>query len=447
MTSLNSLKRLPSRFTIGESIRWVLCIAVSVAAAKWLEGLFPVATGLSLGNSFLTISLITREALRVLENNLTFTRTAGRQFDDRFAVEGAKIGTTLNVRKPPKYTGRTGQALSLEAMVETQVPVTLSTQFGVDMAPTSQDLAVSIDDFSKRFLTPAVATIANKIDFDGLQLYKQIYQSAGTPGTVPSTLATYLSAKVLLDNSGTPMDGQRSATISSQMEATLVQGLSGLFQSASAISEQYIKGKMGLAAGYTFYMDQNTPTHTAGVRVSDGVVDGAGQSGATLNLRGFTAGDILEAGDIFTIAGVNGVHVQSRESTGVVQQFTVLEQATADGAGDMAVSISPSITAAGAQQTVTAAPADGAVVTYLYTSGQVSVQGMCHHADAFTLACADLPLPGGVDMAGRMSDKQLGLSIRVIRAYDIYHDQWPTRLDILYGWAVLRPELACRVQS
>lgn len=446
MIFLNSLNRWRNRFTIGEALRCVLSFAVALCVTRLLDS-DPVDGMKLAANQLLTVSMITREALRVLENHLTFTRTAGRQFDDRFAVDGAKIGTTLNVRKPPKYTGTVGQALVVENMTETQVPVTLNTQFHVGLSPSSSELALSIDEFSKRFLTPAVATIANKIDADGMALYSQIYQSAGTPGTVPASLATYLSAGVLLNNSGAPMDGQRSTVISAQMEATLVQGLSGLFQSASAIAEQYIKGTMGLAAGFQFLMDQNAPTHTAGVRVSDGVVDGAGQTGATLNLRGFTAGDILNAGDIFTLASVNGVHVQSRATTGAAQQFTVLEEATADGAGDMTVSISPSIVASGAFQTVTASPADGAVVTYLYTTGQMSTQGLAYHADAFTLACADLPLPGGTDMAGRMSDKQLGLSIRVIRAYDIFHDQWPTRLDILYGWAVLRPELAARIQS
>ena len=147
-----------------------------------------------MANTLLTISMITREALRVLENNLTFTKGVNRQYDDKFGVEGAKIGTVLNVRNPPRYIGRTGTAISIEDATETQVAVTLDTQFGVDITFTSEDLALKIDDFSQRFITPAIATVANKIDTAGLALYKDIYNSVGTPGTTPNALLTYLQA-------------------------------------------------------------------------------------------------------------------------------------------------------------------------------------------------------------------------------------------------------------
>ena len=162
-----------------------------------------------MANTLLTIGMITREALRVLENSLTFTKQINRQYDDKFGIEGAKIGTVLNVRKPPQYLGRVGQALSLEDATETQVPVTLDTQFGVDIQFSSQDLALSIDDFSKRFLTPALATVANRIDRDGLLLARQVWNTVGTPGTTPTQLLTYLLAGVRLDDDAAPMDGQR----------------------------------------------------------------------------------------------------------------------------------------------------------------------------------------------------------------------------------------------
>lgn len=402
-------------------------------------------------NVFLTISMITREALRVLENSLTFTKQISRQYSSEFGISGAKIGTVLNVRKPPRYQGRLGQALVLEDMVETSVPVVLDTQFGVDISPSSQDMALSIDDFSKRFLTPAIATIANKIDFDGLQLYKTVYASVGTPGVTPADLLTYLKAGVKLKDASVPLDGQLTVVISPLMEATLVDALKGLFQQSNLIAEQYAKGMMGRAAGFKFYMDQNVATHLSGpggLAGANPLVDGANQTGGTLKTKGWTAaaGLRLKKGDTFTIAGVNGTNVQNHQSTGAPQQFTVLADVNSTAAGLADVPISPALVAVGATQTVTALPADGAIITLAQAVATSGVVGLAFHPDAFTLACADLPLPeSGVVQAARMSDKQLGLSIRMIRAYDINTDRFPCRLDILYGWATLRPELACRI--
>ncbi len=402
-----------------------------------------------MANTLLTISMITREALRVLENNLTFTKTVNRQYDDRFGVEGAKIGTVLNVRKPPRYVGRTGTAISIEDATETQVAVTLDTQFGVDISFTSEDLALKIDDFSKRFISPAVATIANKIDHSGLGLYTSVYNSVGTPGTTPNALLTYLQAGVKLDNNAAPMDGDRAICITPLMQATIVDALKGLFQQSSAIASQYRRGQMGTAIGFDWYMDQNCNTHTVGPLGGTPLVNGGSQTGASLVTDGWTAAAAsrLKKGDVFTIAGVNSVNPQSRQSTGELQQFVVTADVSSDGSGNLTAAISPSITTSGAFQTVTGSPADNAAITVVGAASTSTSQGLLHHKDAFTLAMADLPLPQGTDMAARVSDSQLGMSIRMIRDYDITTDKFPCRLDVLFGWAALRPELACRIQG
>jgi hypothetical protein len=402
-----------------------------------------------MANTLLTISMITREALRVLENNLTFTKGVNRQYDDKFGVEGAKIGTVLNVRKPPRYIGRTGTAISIEDATETQVAVTLDTQFGVDITFTSEDLALKIDDFSQRFITPAIATVANKIDTAGLALYKDVYNSVGTPGTPPTALLTYLEAGVKLDNSSAPLDGQRSVVVTPLMQAKIVDALKGLFQQSSALATQYRKGTMGTAAGFDWLMDQNVNTHTVGPLGGTPLVNGSTSSGATtLVTDGWTASAAsrLLKGDIITITGVNGVNPQSRQSTGLQQQFVITANASSDGSGNLTAAISPAITSSGAFQTVDALPADNATIQTQVAS-TLCPQGLAHHKDAFTLAMADLPLPQGTDMAARVSDSQLGMSIRMIRDYDITTDKFPCRLDVLFGWATLRPELACRVQG
>jgi hypothetical protein len=397
--------------------------------------------------------MITREAMRVLENNLTFTKGVSREFDSKFGQEGAKIGTVVNVRKPPKYVGRTGTAISIEDATETSVPVTLNTQRGVDISFTSQDLALSIDDFSSRFIRPAIASVGNAIDFDGLNLYKKVPNFVGLPGTVPATLLAYLQAGQKLNEEAAPLDGQRSVVVTPAMEVTLVDALKGLFNGQEQVSKQYETGKMGKAAGLKFSMDQNVRTHTVGQLGGTPLIDGATQVGASILTKGWTGAvaNRLKEGDIVTFAGVYAVNPQSKQSTGALRQFVITADTASTVGGAATLPIYPAIVVSGAFQNVTASPADNAVIlvfTHASTyASAVTPQGMAYHKDAFTLACADLPLPGGVDMAARVSDKQLGLSMRLIRAYDISTDKWPCRLDILYGWATLYPELAVRIAS
>jgi hypothetical protein len=402
-----------------------------------------------MANTLLTISMITNEALRVLVNNLAFTNRVNRQYSSKFAIEGAKIGTVINARKPPRYVGRTGTAIGVEDATETQVPVTLTTQFGVDISFSSADLTLSISDFSNRFIKPAIATIANKIDFDGLQLFKTVANSVGTPGTTPNSLLTYLLAGVKLDDNSTPMDGERSCIVNPLMQATIVDALKGLFQSSTEIKAQYEKGMMGTAAGFDWYMDQNVGVATIGPQGGTPLVNGASQSGSSLIVDGFTAAAAsrLVKGDVFTIAGVFGVNPQNRQSTGALQQFVVTAAVSSDAAGNATIPIFPAITLTGAFQTVTALPADNAALTVVGAANTVSPQGMAFHKDAFTFVSADLQLPRGVDMAARVSDPETGLSVRMVRQYVIATDQFPCRLDILYGWKELYPENACRIQA
>lgn len=400
-----------------------------------------------MANSLLTISMITREALRVLENSLTFAKGVNRQYDDKFAVEGAKIGDTLNIRKPARYVGRTGTAISVEDHTETSVPLQLGTQFGVDVQFTSKDLALSLDDFSERFLTPALATVANKIDRDGLALYQDVHNAVGTPGSTPTALKTYLQAGAKMDHEAAPRDSLRSMIVDPDAQVEIVDALKSLFQDDSEISKQYKMGVMGKAGGFKWAMDQNIVKHIVGPLGGTPVVNGASQTGASLVTNGWTAAAAsrLKKGDVFTVAGVYAVNPQTRQTTGALRQFVVTADVSSDASGNATIPIYPSIVTSGAFQTVTASPANSAALTILGAANTVSAQNLAFHRDAFVLGCADLPLPKGVDMAARFSDPQLGMSVRMVRAYNISTDQFPCRLDVLYGWKTLYPELACRV--
>lgn len=402
-----------------------------------------------MANTLLTIGMITNEALDVLENNLTFTKRVNRDYDDEFGVAGRKIGDTVNVRKPVRYIGTRTPALSVSNSTETSVPVTLNNQYQVAMSFSTADMALSIDMFSDRFVKPGVAQMANMIDYDGLQQFYNVNGSVGTPGATPSALLTYLQAGVVLDNNAAPRDGERSVVLNPIAQATIVDNLKGLFQSSERISEQYEKGMMGQAIGVNWYMDQNVGTRTTGPLGGTPAINGAGQSGSSLVTDGWTAAAALRLrrGDVFTIDGVFSVNPQNYNSTGALMQFTVTSDVLSDGAGNATLPISPAIVLSGPFQNVSAAAADNALLNVVGAANTATPQNLMFHRDAFTFATCDLPIVGGTDICKRVSSKQLGMSIRMTRQYDINTDFLPTRLDLLGGWATLRPELAVRING
>jgi hypothetical protein len=410
-----------------------------------------------MANNLLTISKITNEALMVLENELTFTSEVDRNYDDQFAVVGAKIGNTVNVRKPGRFIGTTGPALNVEDFNESSVPVTLSTQFHVDTQFTSQDLALSLDMFSSRVLKPAVAAIANKIDRDGMVMANlNTANIVGTAGTPPTGLITYLTAGAYLDSEGAPRDGRRSVIIEPFTSATIVDSLKGLFVPQEAIGEQYRKGLMGRdSAGCNWKLDQNVVSQTFGswsantiainVTTATGFLTSGWSQFSTVSMAASSA-STLNAGDVFTIPGVYAVNPQNRQSYGKLRNFVVMAT-TSVGTSATSVQISPAIITAGQFQNVSITSSGSQNITAFNNTGIASPQNIMMHRNAFTLAVADLELPDGVHFAGRASDKEIGLSLRVVRQYTINNDSIPTRLDCLFGWAPLYPELACRIAS
>ena len=424
-----------------------------------------------MANTLLTISKITNEALMVLENELTFSSEVDRNYDDQFAVVGAKIGSTVNVRRPGRFIGTTGPALNVEDLNETSVPVTLSTQFHVDTQFTTQDLALSLDMFSDRILKPAVAAIANKIDFDGTTTAAlNTANIVGTAGTPPTGLLTYLQAQAFLDSEGAPRDGRRSCIVEPFTSATIVDSLKGLFVPTAEISSQYTKGLMGRdSGGMNWKLDQNIVSQTFGnfsastvtasvaTTTATGFLTSGWASSSTITLTAANTGTInLNAGDTFTIAGVYATNPQNRQPYGTnkLRSFVVKSAVTVASGSSVSVTVSPAVISGGQFQNVsiptTSATAAVAFFASQYNAsgnGVVSPQNIVMHRHAFTLAMADLELPEGVHFAGRASDKEIGLSMRVVRQYTINNDSIPTRVDVLYGWAPLYQELACRVAA
>lgn len=406
-----------------------------------------------MANQLLTISMITKESLRVLVGNLKFATNVNRGFNDEFQIKGAKIGQTVNIRKPARYVGRTGPVVNIEAQTETYVPLTLDQQYGVDLAFTSAEQSMSLDMYSDRVIKPAMANIANRIDaYVANQSYK-VYNQVGTPGTAltggptGTALQAVLAAGVKLDQFLAPRDGTRAFLMDPSMQATLVSAGLNLFNPAGVISDQYKAGQLTEALGFGMYMDQNEPSTVAPTYAGTPLVNGAGQSGSTLVTDGWTSGSTtLTAGTVFTIAGVNAVNPQSKQAYNTPQQFVVLTTVS-DTTGALTAVISPSIVTSGAFQNVSAGPADNAAITVAGATGVATQLSTAFHPDAFVCGWAELDVPGGVDMAVRATDPDTGVSVRLVRAYDVITDRWITRFDTLFGANTMYEQLACRVAT
>jgi hypothetical protein len=412
-----------------------------------------------MSNTLITPSMIAKEALMVLKNNLPFTRSVYNDYTPEFSrtPNGWKVGQTVNVAVPPRYTIRSGANISLQNVVEPTKAIQLNNQVGVDMTFTSVELTQSLSRFSEYVVAPAVAAIANRVETDGLALARtRTFNQVGTPGTTTSALADYLTAGAVLTNNGCPRDNMRYALMTPTQEAATVDASKGFFNSQTQIAKQYEAGSMYQFAGFKGDASQNLPTHQVGPLGGTPLVNGAGQGittgfaeTGTLVTDGWTAAAALRLrqGDVFTIAGVFAVNPQNRQSTGRLQQFVALSDTSSDASGNATISIAPAIISAGQFQNVSNAPGDNQPLTVVGAANTSSPLGLVYHKNAFAFVSRPLEMPNGVDFAAVETDPDTGISIRVVRQYAIGTDTFPCRLDVLYGWRDLYPEWACRLAN
>jgi P22 coat protein - gene protein 5 len=377
--------------------------------------------------------------------------------DERFAVSGGKIGDTLNLRVPVKFTAATGASIVNQDVIETSVPLVINTQKHVAFSFLSKDRTLSIDRFAERYLDSAAVALANAVDVDGLTMaYQATAASVGTPGTPPNQLKVYNQAGAMLDKQGVPFDRNRNICISPDMQVEIVDALKGLFQSSEQIKSQYEKGRMGTAAGFDWIMDQNVRTHQVGPLGGTPAVSAtAGQTGSTIQTVGWTAGAAvrLKKGDQIQFAGVFAVNPISGDVYSYLKNFVITADTSSDASGNAALPISPAIITTGPYKTCSAAPGAGALISVFgnaqATQGALAnsftTQGLAYHREAFALAMVPLVMPEGVHMSARSVDKETGMSIRMISQYDIKEDMFITRCDIAYGWAAPLPQMSCRV--
>ncbi len=399
-----------------------------------------------MSNSLLTIDMITRKALEILENNLVITRNVNRQYDNSFANQGAKIGTTLRIRLPDRALVTDGAALGVQDDNEQFTTLTVSSQKHIGVNFTTAEMTMQLDDFADRVLKPRISQLAASIDADVANCFNGIYQSVGTPGTTPSTSFALLQAQQRLNESAAGMN-PRYLTVNPAANAGLIEGMKGLFNPVSTISAQFKNGMFGegILGFDELAMSQSIKQFTTGTRTGSHSVTSTvtTQGATTINITG-TGTQTLKKGDVFTIGSVFAVNPQTRESTGSLQQFVVTADATASGGAYTNVSISPAIyTPVSALATVDSFPQSSATVTFLGAASSQFPQNLAYHKDAIAFATADLLMPQGVDMASRQVHN--GISLRVVRQYDINNDRMPCRIDVLYGYSVIRPQMAVRL--
>jgi hypothetical protein len=389
--------------------------------------------------------MITRKALEILENNLVITRNVNRQYDDSFAVEGAKIGSSLRIRLPDRALVTDGAALQVQDDNEQFTTLTVASQKHIGVNFTTAELTMQLDDFAERVLKPRISQLAASIDADVANAYKNIFASVGTPGTTPATSLVLLQAQQKLNEAAAVMS-PRYATVNPAANASLVEGMKGFFNPTDTISRQFKNGMMGTGVlGYEeINMSQSIKQHTTGdwgtTITSTNTISAQGTTSLPISFTG--SSKTWNVGDVFTIASVFAVNPQTRESTGSLQQFVVTAATT--GSSTATLSISPAIyTSASALATVNSFPQATAVITMLGSALTQYPQNLVYHKDAITFATADLLMPQGVDMASRQVHN--GISMRIVRQYDINNDRLPCRIDVLYGYSTIRPQMACRI--
>lgn len=403
-----------------------------------------------MSNTQLTVDLITKEALRRLRNEIKFSKTINRQYDSSFAKNGAKIGSALRIRRPVQFTVSTGKTFVQQDVLETQTTLNVTTQKHVGLKFSSADLSLKMEEFSERYIKGPVQRLASEIDKDCTGYYYKVANLVGSAGTIPATAQVWLDAGARLDEFCAPRDGDRYAALSPLAMARTANGLSALFNDPGKLSSQYRKGMLSSdTLGADFFMTQNIPLHTNGLQAGSPTVNGANQvttgwaASQSLITAAWTASTTLKAGTVFTLPAVFSVNPDTKQSTGNLQQFTILADATADGAGALTLSISPACIITGPYQNVNSAPVSTDALTLVGSASTGYKQNLLYHSDFLTLAMADLELPRGVDMASRQNMD--GMAIRLIRDFDTVNDDFMCRLDVLYGIEALRPEWACRI--
>lgn len=417
-----------------------------------------------MSNQLLTNQVLSRETLMVLKNDLVILPHFYRDADSEFGKKGGKIGDTFYMRKPQRFIGRDGQAYSPEGLSDTQVPITINQQSGVDFEFSTAEKYLSIDDFKSRYLDKAAQSIANKLDLRCAQMAVQNTANlVGTVGVTPGLSSSdafliYSQAGQILQEGGFPLKGGNfTMALTAKARVGWNTFSKAFFNPTAALAEQWKTGQISNALNYDWFVDENLPTQTIGALGGTPVVDGANQTGTSIATRGWSnsIAGLLQVGDVISYPSVFNVNPQSRLSTGEPFKQVVQAIAASDGGGLSTLSLFPALVPSGQYQNCTASPADGALISVngVAAAGQGAIAGVASrqmllwHPEAFAFMSFPGDVPQDNDQGYEARDKEIGVSLRFVRVFDAVRDQWPCRFDVYYGTSPMYPEGACRIQT
>lgn len=394
-----------------------------------------------MANTLLTPKVYANTMLKLLKNNLVMGKLVTTQFNDTFK----KVGQTIYVKRPPEFQVRDGAVAQIQAVTEGEVPITMNKQKGVDIQFSSIEDVLTVTDLLKNSVMQAeAAQLAQQIDSDLMSQTLEFPAWVGTPGNTIANAPDFFQAPQLLDMLAVPSD-DRNGVLSPIDQYKLA----GTFQSLYAQKEIAItaleKAEIPMIGDVRPVKTQSIINLKTGTRVAIGAaqVNGAGQNVAYTQvnttdyaqpflIKGLAAGATIRAGEVFMIAGVNWVNPRTKADIGYVAQFVVLADATADGGGNVTVTIANPIIATGAFQNVTAAPANSAAITFLGAANGTFRQNAVFHKSAIALVFAKLTMPFSGE-ASYATDPETGVSIRYWRTSDGINDTHMHRWDVLYG--------------
>jgi hypothetical protein len=397
-----------------------------------------------------TSSFITREFAEIFHSRCHLLKCVDHSWNKFFGKSFGpvgKSGATVAIRKPALGTVRSGWQMDQGDITESSVNLTIDTVTGLDLNFSDADMALSIEDFSERYIVPNAMKAASSVDkLIGQYIYQNTFNYVPSTafGTAPNASSYFLSAAQKIKENLVPMDGPINAVISPRTEAAMVGALAGQYNPSGNISEMYEKGQMAKALGMDWYMSQTLPAHTHGTCTTGTSPAVSGYTSSTMTVSNMTSGGTLTVGDTFTVSNVYAINRETKQTYGSLQQFVVTATTTGSGT-NITVAVSPSVTTSGPQQTVSAAPTGGTVVLAQTTSGQIAQQDLVIHDKAFAVAFADLELPGQFKMESMISMD--GITFRFLRGYDISNARFLSRMDAFWGIVGVRPEWSCRVIS
>lgn len=403
-----------------------------------------------MASTFKFIDMVLNESLAEAHEQSALISTVDRQYDDQYAKAGAKIGDTLRVKNPNQFKTRSGNAMDVKDITETSQNITLATLLGVDMRFDHVDLTLDTENpdqvaaFTKRYIRPAMSTLISNVEYNAMAYYaKATYNIAGTAGSAINSLTTPNLARAKLNQQLAPKS-DRFVQMDSVTMASLTGGVPSYFQPANQIKDAFTEGFIARTSMADYYENERVYTLANGADVAGEINGGTISNGmTTITVDGFSAAP--EVGAVFTIGSGSGetrvydVHPETKQAYSHLKQFVVTAATTTS------ITFSPPIyyDTGDPRQNVSGIPADNADIVFVGSASTSYVQPLMYHKEAFQFVTADLPLVAGADQCARKTMD--GLSLRVWMDGDIRNNALLCRIDLLHGYAALRPEWACRM--